>query len=426
MKPPKPAQQLPSLSTKAPPPPAKNVVRPPPDSPSGTESLESWWQSRYASSQNNDINAAVQEALLNEASSVSKKSQAVSSKNMSGLSTLSSNLRVVRSKEQISSDVINEEESCSIFSGISGIDEDAPTDAEYQVTVAQKRFGSTKQNRNDSAETEEEDLSGVSVNKAKGLQGEAMQSVIDGSSRFTLKRSNAGSHSMLYGNSSVGMSPYVQSKVMNSLADGISMTSFSTPIQNANAVSQNMQESKETISTSLSENNYGVIELKNNEKTSPANSHTSDITSSVVFGFDPPTRAAHKRYERVQGHERILETNESEESDGIKSRDVSITGKSEQVDGEKTKMNTANRGVSLIAPSTFDSISQGSSDQKQTGLSGLRDKAKAAILSRFSCGFLNASSFALCAADGKLRLTIFFTFSLLIFAHFFLCSKIRR
>ena len=405
MKPPKPAHQPPTHhSVKAPPPPAKNVVKPPPDSPSGTESLESWWQSRCASSQNNDINAAVQEALLNEASSVSKKSQADSLKNISGVSTLSSGITLVESKEQVPSNTINEDESCSIFSGISGIDE-----------VAQQVTKNLLDTNIDSAKTEEEDIfSGVSVSNTNifmQVDDVAMKSAMGGtSSGFTLQRANAESQSMMYANYQ-----YTQSKVMNSLVDGMSTTSLSTQmLQTPNA--QYMPESKESLS-SLQENNYGVIELKNNEKSSPANSHTSDITSSVVFGCEPTPRRAHRNFGR--DHERILETNESEEKDSIKSREASLTFKSEQpVESEVNKMNTASKSVSQVAPSTCDSTSQGSTfDQTRTtgtgmqdeyesqapyfGLSGLRDQAKAAILSRFSCGLLNASSFALCTANGK-------------------------
>eukprot|EP00985_Skeletonema_marinoi_P024532 scaffold17125_cov73-Skeletonema_marinoi.AAC.1 len=93
----------------------------------------------------------------------------------------------------------------------------------------------------DLAETEEEDIfSGVSVSNTKDLTSDGQTiplreaSAFDDSRRsiksdmggnssgFTLKRANAESHSMLYGNNTVGVSTYAQSKVMNSLADGMS------------------------------------------------------------------------------------------------------------------------------------------------------------------------------------------------------------
>ena len=432
MKPPKFAHQPPANnSTKTPPHPTKNVLKAPPDSPSGTESLESWWQSRYASSQNNDINAAVQEALLNEASSVSKKSQADSSKNMSGVSTISTNLTPVRSNERVPSREINEEESCSVFSGISGVDDGKKTHSRYQGAVKKKFVGQTARSIS-LAESEEDIFSGVSASNTTDLQADdiAMKSDMGGnSSGFTLKRANAESQSMLYGNNTVGTSQYADKKVMNSLADGMSTVSFSTPMQTANAASQYMREPKESLN-SLSENNYGVIELKKNEKSSPANSQTSDITSSVIFGFDPPRRAAHQRRGRVQ--ERIIETNESEEADSMVSKEVSVNDKVGQVkEGDVNKMAIASRGVSLVAPSTCDSTSQGSSfdglqsqsegeSQEATSfVSGLRDQAKAAILSRFSCGLLNASSFAVCAPNGKK-----ISFLISSFLRIFLCSFI--
>ena len=430
MKPPKPTQQLQACSsskTPPPPPPAKNVVKPPPDSPSGTESLESWWQSRYASSQNNDINSAVQEALLNETSSASKKTHSGSFKNMSGVSTLSNSLTPVKSNEQEPSCEIDDDESCSIFSGISGIDEDVPKESNFHAGKTQNLVNGAVLNKElGEIEEEEEDIfSGVSVSQIKDLQADdiAMKSELGGnSSGFTLKRANAESTSMLYGPNAVAMSPYAKCKVMNSLADGISTASFSSPkLQNTNATSQYMRDSYEPLS-SLSENNYGVIELKNNEKSSPANSHTSDITSSVIFGCDPPRRIAHQRYEG--GHESILEANESEEAEeSLISKEINTTVKSEQIaQDEVSKSIIANRAVSLVAPSTCDTTTQGSTfDQTKTtgintdaeseaspyfGLSGLRDQAKAAILSRFSCGLLNTSSFA-CVPKGELFLVVF-------------------
>jgi hypothetical protein len=402
MKPPKPAQQVPNNSTKAPPPPppVKNATKPIPDSPSGTESLESWWQSRYASSQNNDINAAVQEALLNETSSVSKKSQADSSKNISGVSTLSSNLTPVRDTEQVQACVI-EEESCSIFSGIEeeSVSLQSHKDTSgYAAALAQNILG-PKHNSIDSNETEDI-FSGVSVSNTKDHQadGVVMKSAMDGmSTGFTINRANAESQSMMLGKGT-------RHVPMTSLVDGMSTTTFSSPIlQTANAASQSMfmqnertiPESREALSVDVSENNYGVIELKNNEQSSPANSYTSDITSSVIFsGRDPPRRFAHNRSESY--HQKIVESNESQETDSRHSGD--FEGKVAEV--EVDQMNTANRGVSLMARSTSDSSSDHSSLQlsKNSGLSGLRDQAKAAILSRFSgsCAVLNASSFAMC------------------------------
>lgn len=417
MKPPKPAQQVPNHSTKAPPPPppVKNATKPIPDSPSGTESLESWWQSRYASSQNNDINAAVQEALLNETSSVSKKSQSDSSKNISGVSTLSSNLTPVRDTEQVQTCVI-EEESCSIFSGIEeeSVSLQSHKDTSgYAAALAQNILG-PKHNSIDSNETEDI-FSGVSVSNTKDHQadGVVMKSAMDGmSTGFTINRANAESQSMMLGNGT-------RHVPMTSLVDGMSTTTFSSPIlQTANAASQSMfmqnertiPESREALSVDVSENNYGVIELKNNEQSSPANSYTSDITSSVIFsGRDPPRRFAHNRSESY--HDKILESNESQETgsrhsgdfEGINRKEPS---KMEQVaEVEVDQMNTANRGVSLMARSTSDSSSDHSSLQiskrpeVNSGLSGLRDQAKAAILARFSgsCAVLNASSFAICS-----------------------------
>ncbi len=413
MKPPKPAQQVPNHSTKAPPPPppVKNATKPIPDSPSGTESLESWWQSRYASSQNNDINAAVQEALLNETSSVSKKSQADSSKNISGVSTLSSNLTPVRDTEQVQACVI-EEESCSIFSGIEeeSVSLQSHKDTSgYAAALAQNILG-PKHNSIDSNETEDI-FSGMSVSNTKDHQavGVVMKSAVDGmSTGFTINRANAESQSMMLGNGT-------RHVPMTSLVDGMSTTTFSSPIlQTANAASQSMfmqnertiPESREALSVDVSENNYGVIELKNNERSSPANSYTSDITSSVIFsGRDPPRRFAHNRSESY--HQKILESNESQETGSRHSGDNrKEPSKMEQVaEVEVDQMNTANRGVSLMARSTSDSSSDHSSLQLSkrpevnSGLSGLRDQAKAAILSRFSgsCAVLNASSFAMCS-----------------------------
>lgn len=398
MKPPKPAQQVPNHSTKATPP---NV----PDSPSGTESLESWWQSRYASSQNNEINAAVQEALLNKTPSVSKKPQADSSKNISGVSTLSSNLTPVRDAEQVQ-DCVIEEESCSIFSGI----EEESEDTGYAAALAQNILG-PKQNSIDSNETEDI-FSGVSVSNTKDHQ--AVKSAMDGmSAGFTINQANAESQSMMLGNGT-------RHVPMTSLVDGMSTTTFSSPIlQTANAASQSMfmqnertiPESREALSVDVSENNYGVIELKNNEKSSPANSYTSDITSSVIFsGRDPPRRFGHNRSESYQS-EKILESSESQETGSRQSDDFEginrkIPSKTEQMaEVEVDQMNTANRGVSLMGHSSSGSSSDYSSLQlskrpgMNSGLSGLRDQAKAAILSRFSgsCAVLNASSFAMCS-----------------------------
>ena len=412
MKPPQFAHQLAANnSTKVPPPPpVKNVLKAPPDSPSGTESLESWWQSRYASSQNNDINAAVQEALLNGASSVSKKSQADSSKNTSGASTISTRLTPVRSNERVASREINEEDSCSVFSGISGIEDSKKKYPRHQGAMKKKLAGPAARSVS-LAESEDEDIfSGVSASNTTDHQAD--DTAMNSSSGFTLKRTNAESQSMLYGNNTIGMTQYADKKVMKSLADGMSTVSFSTPIQTTNAASQYMREPKESLS-SLPETNYGVIELKNNEKSSPTNSQTSDITSSVVFGFDPPKRAAHQRRGRMQ--ERILETSESDEADSVISKEVSVNDKVGKLgEGDlKTKAN-GNRGVSLVAPSTTDSTSQGSSfddiqyDESEdfpTFVSSLRHQAKSAIMSRFSCGLLNASSFA--CAPGKKMLCLF-------------------
>jgi hypothetical protein len=492
-------------------------------SPAGSESLESWWQSRYASTQNSDINSAVLEALTKRvdtapaslapasflpqpsttgalpktskmpdettATAIKMISKEGAGKNTAISATAATATQSVRNNEteevafefpsrcvqaaavkdsiqpqksqlQNQSLLSQSDEEDSIEGSIfSGLDDGRPPFnlvKNHQTTTKKSKertpVNSTTRayshslctnaradedilrSRIPSTGTEEDIFSGVSVSSQQQLssifprlkESHAIKSVLDDS---TLE------------NPFVPQPP--KFKVIN-----YTRTELSLPAKQVRGTGRQLSGAlgPTTELFSLEDKGFGVIDLQQAEHSPTNASITSDITSSVVFGYTSDV-ATKKNFLRRQHS--ILETHNEIVCDVAELHDKEHDESGGKIDensllypsGGEEKKNMANRGVSLISFSTEEGVSNpgnsamlslpaAAASNEHTKLPDVENNTKNAsndgsgssqseildmstrsatinaipsFLSQFSsCNFFAASSFACCSgAKGK-------------------------
>ena len=423
---------------------------PVPDSPAGTESLESWWQSRYASTQHQDINSAVQDALSKRVAD-SEPSDETSSPEVSVVSSpklsvdveetpqVMSNSEHRRSKSESSSksrqkkhEPLSPADSTGEDSIFSGLSVDDCTSLPKQATKQHTRVASQTLPVN-SNETEDifagvssshsRQLSGVSAKHSRQLSNNriqesntvAMKSLFDGASTVAdsavLGLSGRQSRMTLTANK-------VEESTQKSTATKIDDKKKESPPVAVN------KEPNEALF--MPDADYGVIDLKNSE-TSPAN---SDITSSVI-DYEFSRKSSHKKkndaldaggeVEKLSAIKSADDISSQEEAnDYEEEEDVDMMNpKSEDMSQSKQDYSKSfSRGVSAMSDSrgvSDDGVtsypSNSSSSLGETNHKG----TVSALLSQLGCGTFAASSFAFCAMNqGKKRSILFVLYCIFI------------
>jgi hypothetical protein len=466
-------------------------------SPAGSESLESWWQSRHAATQNSDVNSAVQEALtkcidagaassvpafpprpdrtgpLLEASRLPNETTTKVALECPSGGSQAMSVKDLKQRQQPrlqnQSPLSQPDEVDSIFSGL--IDDDCslpPNLVKNHRTRTMKARARTPANnkvkessptltiktgteedilrsRVGSNGTEEDIFSGVSVSSQQQL-----------SSHFPrLKESNAIASLLDDGTLE---SPSIQQPLMCK-ENTYSKIHIPLPAEPARRTAR-LPTGAPAITTQLfspEDKEYGVINLKQIEQSPTNASITSDITSSVIFGYagDSSRKSSLRRQLSIlKTHNEIIvgDTKESSHENNLYEEHDGRGGNGDENSlfyssggGQKNEYtNMANRGVSLISFSTEDGASHlgsnalslqkllpplaaAAADQSGNGNSKLQDventatasvndsggsdertrtemvNAKPSFLSQLSsCNIFAASSFVYCAgAKGK-------------------------
>ena len=408
-------------------------------SPAGSESLESWWQNRYASTQSNDVNLAVLEALTK--SVVSEKEEIPQLENIKALSEIStlpsqamvlptmksasiepkSQYHQLNLKNQSSLLSMSDEED-SVFGSL--IDDEMPMPSSRPSIDKGIRASSPARIVNTT--TDEDIFSGVSVSSQQQLSTQL-------SSLFPrLKESNAMKSILDDGTQFSSQFPRLnKSHAMKSLLDDGTVESPSNqqpPKYDGNDTSKVVSNPPD--SSASAENHrlfispvegYGVINLQKIEQSPTNESITSDITSSVVFGYSSDfarRKTSLGRQDILETHNEIVcDANEDHEDDD--DDEEQILPHSAVGDGKITYFKDANRVISLISPSTDDitshlSAKAGDGSNKLPGdmiqSKKSQDSAllapksvKPSFLSQLSsCRIFASSSFVYCAgANGE-------------------------
>ena len=408
-------------------------------SPAGSESLESWWQNRYASTQSNDVNLAVLEALTK--SVVSEKEEIPQLENIKALSEIStlpsqamvlptmksasiepkSQYHQLNLKNQSSLLSMSDEED-SVFGSL--IDDEMPMPSSRPSIDKSIRASSPALIVNTT--TDEDIFSGVSVSSQQQLSTQL-------SSLFPrLKESNAMKSILDDGTQFSSQFPRLnKSHAMKSLLDDGTVESPSnqqSPKYDGNDTSKVVSNPPD--SSASAENHrlfispvegYGVINLQKIEQSPTNESITSDITSSVVFGYSSDfarRKTSLGRQDILETHNEIVcDANEEHEDDD--DDEEQILPHSAVGDGKINYFKDANRVISLISPSTDDitshlSAKAGDGSNKLPGdmiqSKKSQDSAllapksvKPSFLSQLSsCRIFASSSFVYCAgANGE-------------------------
>ena len=410
-------------------------------SPAGSESLESWWQNRYASTQSNDVNLAVLEALTKSVVIEKEKiPQLEKIEASSEISTLPSQAMVlptmksVESKSQYhqlnlknqSSLLSMSDEEDSVFGSL--IDDEMPMPSSRPSIDKSIRASSPALIVNTT--TDEDIFSGVSVSSQQQLSTQL-------SSLFPrLKESNAMKSILDDGTQFSSQFPRLnKSHAMKSLLDDGTVESPSNqqpPKYDGNDYSKAVSNPPADSSASAENHRlfispvegYGVINLQKIEQSPTNESITSDITSSVVFGYSSDfarRKTSLGRQDILETHNEIVcDANEDHEDDD--DDEEQILPHSAVGDGKINYFKDANRVISLISPSTDDitshlSAKAGDGSNKLPGIHGdmiqskkSQDSAllapksvKPSFLSQLSsCRIFASSSFVYCAgANGE-------------------------
>jgi hypothetical protein len=404
------------------------------DTPSGRESLGSWWQSRYASSQNNDVNAAVREALNENPSGEERTDRATercdsSSRckpefvtpkqhmNKNGIfqDPLSSRTKYFQSDPTSPDDD-------SIFGDL---DDDSVGCAKHYSTTKNKsrrksslsKMGTTVSN----AETDDI-FAGMSVSSRqaahqKDPSGIPMKSLLDGST-------TTGSQSMLQKTRNSSKEPDVQLPKVEEL------------------------DMKPT-GLFMMDGTHGVINVPDTGKNSPTASVTSDITTSVIFGGDYGKKRSFSRRGQSSSLEHDFPDAIIEIPDVLSDKPVCSplnrnTGNNEDTENIDPQSNGANQDAQafVIDPDRIRSLMSETTDEAtpqsnpsllkkafmmvQNSTTFLHDSAKSKCASGpsdnnasesetgfkpsllllplalpLACGVVGASSFAYCASKGN-------------------------
>lgn len=406
---------------------SSTTITPAADSPTGTESLGSWWQSRHALTQNSDINSAVQEALMKRVvfdSSQSDDKHKESLREAFALQAVDETTRI--------------DDEDSIFSGLEdpmAIKAHVVPTARLPLTVANNE--TTDFTR--STQIDEDVFSGVSVTSRQELS----------TSQFPrLKEANA-MKSLLDGTSTTADSPSFQHPPLHQC---VSAEQQGDGGNDAHGMTVTDAPSKPSSDLFSSNEGYGVINFHKIDHSPTNASVTSDITSSVIFGsgdfrkplfmkpldipettietFDPELQADRSVHdqptatlEKIEFAENPHEAFFVEITNPIRSKDQmtplpgndfsKLTSRGTLfVDSSPTASTTRPNGALSHLKAQLLSKAIGQQDDEITAtadgsqnkcpdgktMSEAVNQAKLAFLSRLSCGAFAASSFSFCAS----------------------------
>ena len=418
------------------------------DTPSGRESLGSWWQNRYASTQNNDINAAVQDALNETTSSEEQRSDRATERCTSS-SRCRPEFETPKHLGQQSNGMLQDPLSArakrflqdepsspdddSIFGDL---DDDSLAGAKHHTSSAtnSRRKSSLSKMGTIISNAETDDIfAGVSVNSRqakpqKDSSAVPMKSLLDGST-------TTGSQS-------------IHQKTKSSSKE---------PECNLPKVEE---QTAKPIGLFMMDGTYGVINVKDSERNSPSNaSVTSDITTSVIFGGDYGKKRSFSKKGASYSLDRESPDTIIEVPDVLSDKPVCSPRKghtsaqdqtfdnedTENVDpqgGGQGDINAQNNEDFQKASDAADEATETSNPsllkraflmvEKGKNLVGDSTKAKCAppessvgkagaavfmlpLALPMACGMLGASSFAYCASKGERRL---FSSSIFRFVNF--------
>ena len=431
---------------------------PVPDSPAGTESLESWWQSRYASTQHQDINSAVQDALSKRVAD-GEPSDETSSPEVSVVSSpkltvdveetpqVVSNFEHRRSKSESSSksrqkkhELLSPADSTGEDSIFSGLSVDDCTSLPKQATKQHTRVASQTLPVNS---TETEDIfAGVSASHSRQLSNNRIQESNTAAMKSLFDGTSTVADSVVLGLSSrQSRMTLTANKVEESTQKGAATKIEDAKKKESPPVAPLKKEPNEVLF--MPDADYGVIDLKNSE-TSPAN---SDITSSVI-DYEFSRKSSHKKkndaldvgggeveklsaIKSADDYSSQEEANDYEDEEDVdmmnpKIEDVSQSGH----DYSKS----FSRGVSAMSASRGVSVDDDVTSYPSNSSSTLGETnhkgTVSALLSQLGCGTFAASSFAFCAMNqGKKRSILFVLYRTFIkysTIYFFILLRLSR
>lgn len=350
-------------------------------SPAGSESLESWWQNRYASTQSNDVNLAVLDALTKsvviEKDEMPQQEQIKASSEISLLPSLAMVLPTmttasscngpngVESKSEYhqlnlknkSSLLSMSDEEDSVFGSL--IDDELPMPSSRPVD---KSIRASSPALIVNTTTDEDIFSGVSVSSQQQLSTQL-------SSLFPrLKESNAMKSILDDGTQLSSQFPRLyKSHAMKSLLDDGTVESpsnlqpqkyagndYTKAVPNPPADSSASAENHRLFISPVE--GYGVINLQKIEQSPTNESITSDITSSVVFGYSSDfamRKTSLRRKDILETHNEIV-CNANEDHEDDDEDEEQILAQPAGGDEKIKIFKDANRVISLISPSTDD------------------------------------------------------------------------
>ena len=251
------------------------------DSPTGTESLGSWWQSRHALTQNSDVNSAVQEALMKRVvfetfPSTDKHDESVPEA-FAGVNFGAVGVYQRGNNEPIRHPVDetgrNDDED-SIFSGL----EDPMTTKANDILQAPQLPPPSVNNATPvfvrNTPVDEDVFSGVSVSSRQEHS----------TSQFPRLREANAMKSLLDGTSTTVDSPSFQQPPPPPLHGGCAELQIKERCSDTHCTKEANETLKQSADLFSSNAGYGVINFHKIEHSPTNASVTSDITSSVIFG----------------------------------------------------------------------------------------------------------------------------------------------
>jgi len=425
-------------TTQPPVPVSSSSKAPVPDSPAGTESLESWWQSRYASTQHQDINSAVQDALSKRVAD-SEPSDETSSPEVSVVSSpklsvdveetpqVMSNSEHRRSKSESSSksrqkkhEPLSPADSTGEDSIFSGLSVDDCTSLPKQATKQHTRVASQTLPVNS---TETEDIfAGVSASHSRQLSGVSAKHSRQLSNSRIQESNTAAMKSLFDGASTVADSAVLglsgrQSR-MTLTANKVEDCKIEKSIATSKIDDKKKESSPAVVKKEPNEvlfmpdADYGIIDLKNSE-TSPAN---SDITSSVIDYEFSRKSSNKKKNDALDDGGEVEKLSAIKSADDYSSQDEANDYEEDDIDMMNPKIEdmsqskqdyskSFSRGVSVMSASRgvstedYDGVTSYPSNSSSTLGETNHKSTVSALLSQLGCGTFAASSFAFCAMN---------------------------
>jgi hypothetical protein len=401
------------------------------DTPSGKESLGSWWQSRYASTHNNDINAAVQDALNEATSRDEQRSDYATERCDSSKREFATPKNVQQHSGGISNDPLSSR--TKYFKPPSP---SSPDDDSIFGDLDDDSLGCSKRHTSNNKSGRKSSLSRYGT-----ISNAETDDIFAGVSVSSRQRNQPKESSAI---------------IMKSLLDGSTTTGSQSMHQKTKAGSREPEcplpkvEEQETEPMGLFMMNgtYGVINVKDSGKNSPTASVTSDITTSVIFGGDFGKKRAFPRKGTNLSIDRDIPDSiieipdvlsdkpvcsplnnntgahgqdfDDEDTENIDPRDGHCVAAHEAKEFSKDN----NRIRSIISETTEEATQQSNPSLLKKALLMVKNgkclvddsaKAKSVVSSTsevgglkpslfalpLACGMLGASSFAFCATKGE-------------------------